>query len=92
VLSADLADDGLKAGDVGTVVMVHRGGKGLEVEFVALDGETIAVTTVDADQLRRVRKHEIAHSRHVELPLAAYGGHGYRLVKAFHSSIPKIHL
>ena len=71
VLSADLPDEGLKAGDVGTVVMVHTGGKGFEVEFVALDGETIAVTTVNVDQLRPVRKHEIAHSRHLELPLAA---------------------
>ena len=71
VLSADLPEEGLKAGDVGTVVMVHGGGEGFEVEFVALDGETIAVTTVDAGQVRSVQKHEIAHSRHLELPLAA---------------------
>ena len=50
VLSADLPDEGLKAGDVGTVVMIHQGGKGFEVEFVTLDGETIAVTSVGADQ------------------------------------------
>jgi hypothetical protein len=43
VLARDLPEYGLCAGDIGMVVLVHRGGKGYEVEFVALDGETIAV-------------------------------------------------
>ena len=42
VLACDLPEDRLKAGDVGTVVLVHPGG-GYEVEFMALDGETLAV-------------------------------------------------
>ena len=71
VLSSDLPEEGLKTGDVGTVVMIHQVGQGFEVEFVALDGETIAVTTVDASQLRPVRKHEIARARPFDLPLAA---------------------
>ena len=29
-----------------TIVLVRRGGKGYEVEFVALDGETVAVPSV----------------------------------------------
>ena len=43
VLTTDLTEYGLERGDVGTIVLIHRGGKGYEVEFVALDGETVAV-------------------------------------------------
>ena len=71
VLSADLPSEGLRAGDVGTVVFAHNSDKGYEVEFVALDGHTVAVATVDADQLRPVTRNEIAHSRAIDLPLAA---------------------
>jgi hypothetical protein len=63
VLNADLPDLGLKAGDIGTVVMVHEGGAGYEVEFVALDGETLAVATLDADRVRPVSRREIASAR-----------------------------
>jgi hypothetical protein len=55
VLSVDLPEYGLQAGDIGTVVLVHQGGAGYEVEFVALDGETIAVTTLTHDQARERR-------------------------------------
>ena len=33
------------------------------VEFVALDGETAAAVTLETNQLRPVRKQEIAHAR-----------------------------
>jgi hypothetical protein len=62
VLVCDLPEHGLNAGDIGTVVLVHRGG-GYEVEFTALDGETIAVATMLARQVRPVRAGEIAHAR-----------------------------
>jgi hypothetical protein len=48
---------------VGTVVLVHHGGAGYEVEFTALDGETIAVVTLRADQVRPVGHREISHVR-----------------------------
>lgn len=63
VLSRRLDDLGLEAGDVGTVVLVHEGGRGFEVEFVTLDGETYAVTTVSADDVRPIDRNEIAHAR-----------------------------
>ena len=63
VLAADLPDEGLAAGDVGTVVHVHRGGAAFEVEFVSLDGKSSVVVTADADKVRPVRRHEIAHAR-----------------------------
>jgi len=36
VLTRDVLDLGLRAGDIGTVVLVHRGGAGYEVEFSTL--------------------------------------------------------
>ncbi len=65
VLTTDLAGYSLERGDIGTVVLIHRGGKGYEVEFVALDGETVAVTSVLASQIRPVARREIAHARAV---------------------------
>ena len=38
VLTTDLPEYGLAAGDIGTVVMVHQNAQGFEVEFVSLDG------------------------------------------------------
>jgi hypothetical protein len=76
VLTTDLAEYGLERGDIGTVVLVHRGGKGYEVEFVALDGETMAVASVLASQVRPVTHREIAHARPVTgvaLPQPQYG-------------------
>lgn len=63
VLERDLPQFGLKRGDVGTVVLVHGSGAGYEVEFTALDGETIAVTTLSRSELREVGAGEIAHAR-----------------------------
>lgn len=37
VLTENLPEHGLESGDIGTVVMVHRGGVGYEVEFVTLE-------------------------------------------------------
>jgi hypothetical protein len=65
VLTDDLAESGLRAGDVGWVVAIHRGGDGYEVEFVTLAGETISVETVPADRIRPVGRKEIAHARQV---------------------------
>ena len=66
VLTTDLPEHGLRAGDVGTVVLVHRGGDGFEIEFVALDGETVAVTSLLSSQVRPIEQREITHARKVE--------------------------
>jgi hypothetical protein len=62
VLTTDLTEHGLSAGDVGTIVLVH-GTEGYEVEFVTLEGETLAVISLRPDQLRAVEPREIAHAR-----------------------------
>ncbi len=66
ILTTDLPEYGLTAGDIGTVVMAHQNGRGFEVEFVALDGETLAVATLHASQVRPVIHREIAHVRLLE--------------------------
>jgi hypothetical protein len=63
VLTRDLTDFGLKAGDVGTVVLVHDRGAGFEVEFITFTGETLAVVTLPSDAIRSIREREIAHAR-----------------------------
>jgi hypothetical protein len=42
ILDKDLPEHELERGDIGTVVLIHRDHKGYEVEFVTLDGETVA--------------------------------------------------
>jgi hypothetical protein len=65
ILTCELPQYGLAAGDIGTVVLVHKGGEGYEVEFTTLDGETIAVVTLTADQVRPSKQREIAHARNL---------------------------
>ena len=53
VLTGDLPEHGLKAGDMGTVVLVHPSG-GYEIEFMTLDGTTVAVVSLPADKVRPI--------------------------------------
>jgi hypothetical protein len=63
VLLQDVPEDGLQSGDIGTVVHVHPGGAGYEVEFMTLTGETITVTTLLASQVRPIQRQDVAHVR-----------------------------
>jgi len=63
VLTEDVADAGLEAGDIGTVVHVHKGGAGYEVEIMTLAGETVAVVTLRPAQVRSIQPRDIAHVR-----------------------------
>ena len=63
VLTQDIPELGLRAGDVGTVVHVHGDAAGYEVEFMTLTGRTVAVATVLPSQLRPVSPRDLAHVR-----------------------------
>ena len=63
VLTQSLADADLQAGDVGTVVHIHRGSAAYEVEFVTLAGQTLCVATVLPSQLRPISHRDISHVR-----------------------------
>jgi hypothetical protein len=68
VLTRDLPEKGLVAGDVGTVVSVHHVGEGDEpagytLEFFSPAGETITLATVTADDVRATGAREVLHAR-----------------------------
>lgn len=63
VLTVDLPDEGLTAGDLGTVVHIHKAGNAYEVEFMTLRGRTLAVTTLRESQVRPISEREVAHAR-----------------------------
>jgi hypothetical protein len=65
VLTEDLPEHGLLPGDIGTVVLVHDR-PGYEVEFMTLDGETLAVVSLTVQQVRPVGRREIAQARAVQ--------------------------
>ena len=67
VLTVPLPSEGLEAGDVGTVVHIHKDGQAYQVEFMTLDGDTAAVATVEAFQLRPVSKRDITHTRQLSI-------------------------
>lgn len=66
ILVRDLPDLGLQQGDLGTVVMVHGDDQGFEVEFMTLDGRTIAVTTLLSSDFRPIGKNQVSHVRQLE--------------------------
>jgi hypothetical protein len=62
VLTRDVPDAGLTAGDIGAVVYCYDEGL-YEVEFVAGSGETVVVLTLSARDVRPVAAGVILHAR-----------------------------
>ena len=67
VLTSDILEDGLKAGDVGTILHIYRQGEAFEVEFLTLNGNTVATAAVLVSQVRSVSDRDITHARRIEL-------------------------
>lgn len=67
VLERDLPAEGLKSGDLGTIVYIYDGG--YEVEFFTAVGKTRAVVTLDARDVRAIAENEMVAVR----PLTATG-------------------
>ncbi|MBI3800399.1 MAG: DUF4926 domain-containing protein [Deltaproteobacteria bacterium] len=67
ILSVDLPEEQLMAGDMGTIVEHHPATaaypEGYEVEFFAGNGETLAVVSVPATALRQATRQEVMHVR-----------------------------
>ena len=68
VLTDDIPTEGLRAGDVGTVIHVHGAQAGYEVEFMTLTGRTVAVATVLPSQMRPVGPRDLTHVRELVAP------------------------
>jgi hypothetical protein len=65
VLTRDLPEHGLKAGDLGAVVLVSSGSGTLEVEFVRASGQTQAVVTLPIESVRPVQDEDLIAVRRV---------------------------
>lgn len=52
VLTRDVEEHPLTAGDLGTVVFRYPEGEAFEVEFITAEGDTIAVLTLDRSDIR----------------------------------------
>ena len=63
VLTEDIAASGLQAGDVGVVAHIYRQGAAYEVEFMTLDGGTLAIETLEAGQVREAGSRDVPHVR-----------------------------
>ena len=62
-LTTDTAGKGLIAGDVGTIVSVHREGKKFTVEFSAVGARTVALALLASSDLRPVSAEEMTQAR-----------------------------
>lgn len=69
VLTQDLPELELQAGDIGTV---HGESAAFEVEFSTLDGETVAIETLRSTQIRPITRGEIAHVRKLPEVVASH--------------------
>ena len=69
ILTVDLPAEGLRAGDVGTVVEVHQvpgvAEIGYSVEFFDMTGHTVAVVTIPANKLRKPTSADLPSVRAV---------------------------
>ncbi|MBZ0317571.1 MAG: DUF4926 domain-containing protein [Anaerolineae bacterium] len=63
VLTTDLPEYDLKAGDVGIVIHIYSDGEAYELEIFALDGRTLDIVTVEAAQVRPVSRRDMLHVR-----------------------------
>jgi hypothetical protein len=61
VLTVDVQEHGLEAGDSGTVVLRHEP-EGYEGEFTYLTGGTRAVVSLHEDQVRPAQEGEVARA------------------------------
>ena len=63
ILMKDLPAEGLVGGDVGTVVHIYPSGVAFEVEFMTLNGDTVAVVTIDSQDVREAGQRDLPHAR-----------------------------
>jgi hypothetical protein len=70
VLTRDVPEHGLLAGDLGVVVHAHSA-TAFEVEFVTADGRTVALLTLTASDVRPRGTNEILRVRDFAGPIPA---------------------
>jgi hypothetical protein len=68
-LTHDIDEHCLKDGDLGSVVHCYEDGDAFEVEFVDFDGKTIALLTLNREDIRSLSGRQVLHVREL-LPIA----------------------
>jgi ATP-dependent exoDNAse (exonuclease V) alpha subunit len=63
VLTHDVEQFKLKQGDIGAIVHCYKDNKAYEVEFITADGNTIALLTLDPNDIRSQKNREVLHVR-----------------------------
>lgn len=58
-LTHEIPEHELEEGDLGTVVHRYDSGRAFEVEFLAGDGSTIAVLTLERDEIRPLGEADV---------------------------------
>jgi hypothetical protein len=61
-----LPAEGLEPGDAGTLIHLYADCQAYEEEFVAFDGHTKAVATLDLRQVRTVSSLDMTHAREIQ--------------------------
>ncbi len=62
-LNHDITKYGLKRGDIGAVTHSYKDKSAFEVEFVTADGNTIALLTLNHNDIRPIAGKEVLHVR-----------------------------
>lgn len=65
VLNRDVAEQGLRRGDLGAIVEIYAP-NGLDVEFVTASGRTQALVTLTKEDVRPVEDHDLIAVRPIE--------------------------
>jgi len=71
-LTHDIAKNNLKQGDIGAVVHCYKDDASFEVEFVSVEGKTIALLALNREDIRPlggIETQEVLHVREL-LPIA----------------------
>ena len=63
VLTHDVEQFKLMQGDIGAIVHCYKDNKAYEVEFVTADGNTIALLTLEPNDIRSQKNREVLHVR-----------------------------
>lgn len=67
VVTCDILEKGIVAGDVGVIAHLYSSKKLAEVEFVTGEGSTIAVETLPVAHIRPLAPKEILHARALDI-------------------------
>lgn len=67
VLTSDVPEHGLKAGDLGVIVYCHDKNEAFEVEFMTLAGKTVAVVTLLGAQVRAIGLRDLPQVRELSV-------------------------